>query len=46
MAQVEAASLPLVRREARGQSARVAVASPLSEGEASAWAELIAAFSA
>jgi hypothetical protein len=44
MARVEAASLPLVRRNARGQSGRVAVASPLSEGESAAWAELLGAF--
>ncbi len=44
MAQIEAASLPLVRRGARGQSTRAAVAAPLTEGEAAAWAQLIAAF--
>lgn len=44
MARVEAASLPLVRRGARRQSARAVVASPLSAGEAAAWAELVGAF--
>lgn len=44
IARVEAASLPLVRRDAVGQSARAAVTTPLSAGEASAWAELVAAF--
>jgi hypothetical protein len=44
IAQVEAASLPLVRIGARMPNANEAAPSALTEGEAAAWSAVVAAF--